>query len=115
MLGRGLENTMPTVFVYLAEATYRGPSEFDWPNPQIGARHKLLLFLAQASNAPSEAEASRELSRFGFAQTRIEPGKQISVESLNAGTMRGLHKHYEEALAEGSSVVWYPEVLPAVT
>lgn len=103
---------MPTIFVYLAEATYRGPSEFSWHNPDVGARHKLMLFLAQTANASSESEANRELSRFGFAEAQLQPGKPIAVESLNAPNMRAFHKHYEEALAEGSSIMWYPDVLP---
>jgi hypothetical protein len=26
--------------------------------------------------------------------------------------MRAFHKHYDEALAAGSSVAWYPTILP---
>ena len=103
---------MPTVFVYLGEATYRGPSEFSWQSPNVGSRHKLMLFMAQAANEANESDATRELSRFGFAETRLAPGKPIAVESLNSPNMRAFHRHYEEALAAGSSVVWYPDVLP---
>jgi hypothetical protein len=103
---------MPTVFVYLGEATYRGPGEFSWQSPAVGDRHKLMLLLAQAANEANEAEADRELSRFGFVETQLVPGKPISVQALYSPDMRAFHKHYDEALAAGSSVVWYPTILP---
>ena len=34
------------VYVYLAEATHTGASEFEWHSPEKGARHELLLFLS---------------------------------------------------------------------
>jgi hypothetical protein len=103
---------MPTVFLYLGEATYRGQSEFSWQSPAVGDRHKLMLFLSQNENAANEAEANRELSRFGFAEMQLVPGKPISVDALNSPDMRAFHRHYDEALAAGSSVVWYPTILP---
>jgi hypothetical protein len=101
-----------TVFVYLAEATFKGTCEFSWGSPEVGDRHKVMLFLSQSANEVDEAEASRELSRFGFADILLKAGKSISVESLNDPKMQQFQKHYEEALSEGSSVGWYPSVLP---
>jgi len=103
---------MPTVFVYLSEATYRGPSEFPWHSPDEGARHKVMLFLSQDHASASEAAATSELARFGFSEVSLKQGKPITVEALNAPNMQAFHKHYEEALSAGSSVVWYPNVLP---
>jgi hypothetical protein len=103
---------MPTVFVYLSEATYSGPSEIPWHSPDVGARHKVMLFLSQNQSSASEAAATCELARFGFSEISLKPGKPITVEALNAPNMHAFHKHYEEALTAGSSVVWYPDVLP---
>ena len=103
---------MPTVFVYLSEATYQGHSEFPWHSPDVGARHKVMLFLTQDQAEVNEADARRELTRFGFSEISLAPGKPISVETLNAPHMQAFHKHYEEALAAGSSVVWYPRAVP---
>jgi hypothetical protein len=100
---------MAVVYVYLGEATYTGSTEFKWASPEIGARHRLMLFLAQDVGSEQQALATSELSRFGFSQIDLKPGRAILVESLNAQEMRVFQKHYEEALAAGSSVVWYPE------
>jgi len=100
---------LTTVYVYLGDATYTGECEFEWHSPEIGARHKLMLFLAQAAAEPQQTLATQELGRFGFAQAVLAPGKAILVESLNASTMQAFQKHYEEALDAGSSIVWYPD------
>lgn len=103
---------MPTVFVYLSEATFQGPSEFSWDSPEVGARHKVILFLTQDQPEANDLGAKHELTRFGFSEINLTPGKPISVEALNATKMQAFHKHYEEALAVGSSVVWYPDTVP---
>jgi hypothetical protein len=102
---------LTTVYVYLGEATYTGERAFEWHSPEVGARHKLMLFLAQDADEPMQGVATRELGRFGFAQAELAQGKAILVESLNAEKMMAFRKHYEEALEAGSSIVWYPERL----
>ena len=103
---------MTTVFVYLAEATFKGTSELSWRSPEVGNRHKVMLFLSQPASEVDQAGASRELTRFGFTDILLTAGKPISVESLNAPKMQVFQKHYEEALSEGTSVAWYPDALP---
>jgi hypothetical protein len=100
-----------TVYVYLCEATYIGECAFEWHSPEVGARHKLMLFLSQAADEPQDSLARQELGRFGFAQVDLVSGKAIFVESLNAAKMQVFQKHYEEALDTGSSIVWYPDRL----
>jgi hypothetical protein len=102
---------LTTIYVYLGEATYTGDRAFEWQSPEVGARHKLMLFLAQVADEPQQSVAARELGRFGFAQAELAPGKAIHVESLNAPKMQVFQRHYEEALEAGSSIVWYPDRL----
>jgi hypothetical protein len=102
---------LTTVYVYLGEATYTGSRAFEWHSPEVGARHKLMLFLAQATDESQPSVATRELGRFGFTKAELAPGKAILVESLNAPKMQAFQKHYEEALDAGSSIVWYPDRL----
>jgi hypothetical protein len=52
-----------------------------------------MLFLSQPANEASEPQATRELSRFGFAELHLAAGKPISVEALNAPNMSAFHKH----------------------
>jgi hypothetical protein len=97
--------------LYPGEATYTGTCDFKWSSPEVGARHKLILFLSQAEGEPQQALAFQEISRFGFGQVVLKPGKPISVEALNEPKMQAFQKHYEGALDAGSSIVWYPERL----
>ena len=50
----------------------------------------------------------RELASFGFTELQVGQGKPIAVEVLKEPQMQAFQKHYEGALAEGSSIVWYP-------
>jgi hypothetical protein len=96
------------VVLYLCEGVFDGPGELDLRAPEVGARHKFLLFLRQETNNASSAEAVREAQRFGFGSINVLNGKALEVESLNSA--QGFAKHYEEALAEGSSLIWYPKL-----
>jgi len=96
---------LTTVYVYLGDATYTGGGAFEWHSPEVGARHKLMLFLSQTVDEPQPRAATQELDRFGFANAEWAPGKSILVESLNAPNMQAFRKHYEEALNAGSSIV----------
>ena len=95
------------VVLYLCEGVFDGPGELDFCAPEVGARHKFLLFLRQHNKNASSTEAAREAQRFGFGAVNVLNGKALEVESLNSA--QGFSKHYEEALAEGSSLIWYPK------
>ena len=53
-----LQTCMTKIYVYGGEATYSGHCDFEWQAPTLGARHKLILFLAQ-----DEDESVRRLQR----------------------------------------------------
>lgn len=97
------------IYAYGAEATYRGGGDVEWNSPAPGARHKLMLFLAQDDEVSREDKAASELAEFGFVDFDIAAGRPIVVESLNDPRMEAFRVHYEGALANGSSLVWYPQ------
>jgi hypothetical protein len=99
---------MTMIYLYGVEATYAGACDFEWQAPALGARHKAILFLAQESDSSQEDRAASELARFGFVELQIGVGRPIEVESLNDPRMHAFRQHYEGALAEGCSLVWYP-------
>lgn len=99
---------MTTIYVYGCEATYAGHGDFEWESPAVGARHKLILFLAQEQEHSSADMAQAEIARFGFVDIDIGAGQPIHIESLNLPRMQAFHRHYEGALSEGNSLVWYP-------
>ncbi|AOS78694.1 hypothetical protein Q5W_06790 [Hydrogenophaga sp. PBC] len=99
---------MTKIYLYGGEATYAGHCDFEWQAPRLGARHKLILFLAQDENESREDIARSELARFGFTDFDMGTGRPIDVESLNDPRMHAFRRHYEGALDEGCSLVWYP-------
>ncbi|WP_143072483.1 MULTISPECIES: hypothetical protein [unclassified Variovorax] len=99
---------MTKVYLYGCEATYAGHCNFEWMAPMLGARHKLMLFLAQNEEISREDIAASELVRFGFVELNIGAGRPLHVEALNDQRMHVFRQHYEGALDEGCSIVWYP-------
>jgi hypothetical protein len=99
---------MTTVYLYGGEGTFAGTGEFQWNSPAIGSTHKLILFLTQEVTEPQEQLAMDELAKYGFRNVQVGAGKPIAAEVLNEPQMKVFQKHYEGALAEGSSIVWYP-------
>ena len=99
---------MTTVYLYGGQAKFAGASGIEWNSPEPGSTHKFILFVAQEGDAPQPDAAEYELASLGFVECQIGAGKPISVESLNDPQMHAFQKHYEGALSEGSSLVWYP-------
>ena len=99
---------MTTVYLYGGTGKYSGTGEYEWSSPEIGSTHKFILFVAHRSNEAQPGVAMLELEKFGFAELQVGQGKPIAVEALNEPKMQAFQKHYEGALAEGSSIVWYP-------
>lgn len=102
---------MTTIYLYGGEATYAGHCDFEWEAPTVGAKHKLILFLAQKEEISRDDIAKAEIARFGFVDIDIGAGRPIHVESLNDPRTQAFHRHYEGALDEGTSLVWYPQEL----
>ena len=99
---------MTTVYLYGGSGKYSGTRAFEWESPKIGSTHKFILFVAHEGNEAQQIVAMLELEKFGFSEVQVALGKPIAVESLNEAQMQAFQKHYEGALAEGSSIVWYP-------
>lgn len=99
---------MKWVYLYGGSGKFAGTHAFEWNGPTVGSTHKLILFLAQDANEPRQELAVGELADFGFCEIEIGVGKPIDVEVLNEPQMQAFQRHYEGAILEGSSIVWYP-------
>lgn len=99
---------MKHVYLYGGAATFDGSGSFQWQSPSMGATHRLILFLSQDVDEPQPEVALRELASFGFCEIQIGTGKPIYVEALNDPQMRAFQRHYEGAISDGCSIVWYP-------
>lgn len=99
---------MKTVILYPGSARFSGAASFDWASPGIGSTHRFMLFLTQNNGLLNHDAAEREVASFGFSEIELREGRKIDAESLNDPTMAAFRRHYEGALSEGSSLVWYP-------
>ena len=82
---------------------------FKWNSPEVGDRHKFILFLAQESTIPEQGLALDKLAKYGFADVELGEGRQIVVESMNEPQMQVFSRYYEGAYTDGNSLVWYPQ------
>ena len=100
---------MTTVYLYGGKAKYVGGEEQLWHSPKPGSTHKIICFIVQQASASEEGVASLEVAKLGFTEIQLGAGKPIHVEALNDPQMEALfRRHYEGALEEGFSLVWYP-------
>jgi hypothetical protein len=99
---------MPFVYIYAGNGRFAG-SEFQWNCPPLASQHDIMLFLRQDIDMAARHAALAEIDRYGFKQVKLmADGRKIVVESMNDPKLAGFQQHYEEALAIGSSLVWYP-------
>lgn len=99
---------MPIVYVYPANGRFAG-SEFEWNCPPLASQHDFMLFMRQDADMPAPYAALAAIDRYGFRQVKLTAeGRPLAVESLNDPNLASFRKHYEDALADGVSVVWYP-------
>ncbi|HYQ24524.1 hypothetical protein [Stenotrophomonas sp.] len=96
------------VMVYGFTGRYAGTSEFEWNAPDIGVVHNALLFLRQEEERDAFDLAVTECERFGFDEIRDLRCGRLQVDALNTDAYRGFSGFYEEALAEGSALLYYP-------
>ncbi|WP_127347350.1 hypothetical protein [Pseudidiomarina mangrovi] len=99
---------MKTIVLYGFEGEFVGGNEYDYNHPELHHVHKCILFLAQDSEHPDFEFVTTECSKFGFANLKNLTGKPLKVDVLNTDSFRGFAGFYEEALNEGSSIVYYP-------
>ena len=99
---------MPVGVIYSFSAKYAGNPEFEWHHPEVGNVHKCILFLRQADDTDEYGLALAECRRFGFQDVSFARRGVLKVEVLNTDTYRGFAGFYDEALREGSALVYYP-------
>ena len=95
--------------VYGFTGRYAGISEFEWNAPDIGVVHNALLFLRQEEERDAFDLAVTECERFGFDEIRDLRCGRLQVDALSTDAYRGFSGFYEEALAEGSALLYYPD------
>ena len=100
---------MDVVMLYRLRGLYSGPTEYDWHHPAPGAIHDCLLFLRQQAAQDAYPDAKLECERYGFRDIEIFECGKLHVEELNTDLYRGFSGFYEEALSQGSALVYYPK------
>jgi len=100
---------MSHVFLYGFRAKFIGGAAYDYNHPELNAVHDCLLFLARQGSETDFAAAINEIHKYGFAEVENLHGGLLRVEVLNTEQYKGFAGFYEEALREGSSLVFYPQ------
>ncbi len=99
---------MAVVMIYGFSDHYNGESEYQWNAPAIGNTHKCMLFLRQTEEIDNAEAAISEALKYGFSElTNLRCGR-LKIEALNTGQYRGFAGFYEEALKDGSALLFYP-------
>ncbi|QNH15275.1 hypothetical protein HEP74_00393 [Xanthomonas sp. SS] len=99
---------MTVVVIYGFTGKYSGDAEYTWNHPEVGATHKCMLFLRQDSDASEYQAAVAECGRYGFTNIENMRYGKLQVEVLNTDLYRGFAGFYEDALQEGSTLLFYP-------
>ena len=99
---------MKTVLVYGFQGRFNGEAEYEFGYPKVGDIHKCMLFIAQENQDLDFENAAAEALRFGFGDLQELRGNPLKVEVLNTPAYKGFAGFYEEALATGSALVYYP-------
>ena len=94
--------------IYGFEGTFVGKDEYEYVYPEINNTHKCILFLSQESENSDIDLAIKECKKFGFNILTINNGNPLKVEVLNFDKFKKFVGYYEEALKDGSSLVYYP-------
>jgi len=99
---------MSIVVIYGFSGRYSGNPEHEYRHPELGATHKCMLFFRQPSDSDDYDGAEAECKRYGFTDIAFSRRGVLQVEVLNTDTYRGFAGLYEEALSDGSALVYYP-------
>lgn len=67
-----------------------------------------MLFLAQPTDEQLSEAALAECVKYGFTEFEFSGYGPLQVEVLNTPQFKGFAGYYEEALREGSALVFYP-------
>ena len=101
---------MTVIVIYGFTGRYSGNSEYTWNHPEIGANHNCMLFFRQESESNEYQAALAECGRYGFTDIENMRYGKLQIEALNTDLYRGFAGLYEEALREGSTLVFYPNM-----
>ena len=94
--------------IYGFSGHYSGESEYQWHAPAIGNTHKCMLLLRQVEKIDDAEAAISEALKYGFSElTNLRCGR-LKIEALNTDKYRGFAGFYEEALKDGSALLFYP-------
>jgi|SRR5471030_2538983 hypothetical protein len=99
---------MDTVMIYGFRGEYLGKTEYEYNAPEIGAVHKCMLFLSQNEPNANYEDALAECKKYGFGNVQITGAGPLKVDVLTTDQFSGFTVFYEEALNEGSALVYYP-------
>lgn len=99
---------MTVIVIYGFTGTYKGSGEYEWNHPELGARHKCMLFFRQADDSNQYVAALAECERYGFTEIEDMRVGKFRIDALNTDLYRGFAPFYEDALQEGSALVFYP-------
>ena len=99
---------MTVVVIYGFTGTYSGSNEYEWNHPDLGARHKCMLFLRQSDDSDQSPAAVAECRRYGFTDIEGMRFGKLQIDALNTDRYRGFSAVYEGTLKEGSALIFYP-------
>jgi hypothetical protein len=99
---------MKTVVLYGFRGVFSAKPEHEYAYPLVGGVHNCMLFIAQETGELDFEGAKQEGLRYGFAGLENLRGNPLLVETLNTDHGKRFAGFYEEAIAEGSSLVYYP-------
>ena len=99
---------MKTVVIYSFRGRFAGKAEYEYTYPKVGDTHNCLCFISQDNEELEFENAVNESLKYGFTDTENWAGNPLKVEVLNTEGYRRFSGFYEEALNEGSSLVYYP-------
>lgn len=95
--------------VYGFTGRYAGAPEFEWSAPEAGSFHRAMLFLRQDEARDAFDLALAECARFGFDEISDLRCGRLQVDALNTDAYRGFAGFYDEALTQGSALLYYPD------
>ena len=96
------------VFLFLCRAEFSGRSEIPYSQePELGAEHDCILFLAQNSDVPDHSSARSALAKHGWINVEIKRVGPFQPETVNSQQWSAFQHNYKECLDLGDSVAWY--------
>jgi hypothetical protein len=67
-----------------------------------------MLFLRQPEDSDAYSDAEIECRRYGFSEIQFSGCGKLQIDVLNTDAYRGFAGFYEESLAHGGALVYYP-------